>query len=92
MNDYILLKQVQLEEKHRPTGNTTHYLGNERMQAPKQLRIMRYSDGAEYYLLYLDDNGTELTDTCHESLEAALEQADWEFNVKANEWSDIESE
>lgn len=86
--NYTVLKEVRLNAKHQPTGNTIHYLGDERMQTPKQLRIMKYSDGVEYYLLYLDENGNELTDTCHETLQAALEQANWEFDIKPSEWTD----
>jgi hypothetical protein len=39
-----------------------------------------------FYLLYLDANGDEITDTYHESLEKALSQAKWEFNVEVDEW------
>jgi hypothetical protein len=39
-----------------------------------------------YLLLYLDEDGEELTDTYHESLEKALDQANWEFNIEPDEW------
>lgn len=39
-----------------------------------------------YYLLYLDESGEEITDTYHDSLEKALDQAKWEFNVEPDEW------
>jgi hypothetical protein len=39
-----------------------------------------------YYLLYLDDQGEEMTDTYHETLDAALAQANAEFGVTKGEW------
>ena len=40
--------------------------------------------------LYLDAKGDELTDTYHDSLEEALAQANWEFNVDPDEWQTAE--
>jgi hypothetical protein len=51
------------------------------------LRIVQYDGGAGYYLMYVDNEGRELTDTWHESLDAAMAQATWEFRVEPEDWS-----
>ena len=81
--DYILLRTVDLGAHHSPTGRA-------RLPNPTQasnLLIAKYPDDHGHYLLYLDENGVELTDTVHDSLTDALAQAEWEFDVKAEEWS-----
>ncbi|HEV2737135.1 MAG TPA: hypothetical protein VGU66_01020 [Candidatus Elarobacter sp.] len=39
-----------------------------------------------YYLLYLDDAGKEMTDTYHDDLDGAFEQAMAEFGLAKEEW------
>jgi hypothetical protein len=56
------------------------------MPPPSELRIVSYPDDNGYYLFYCDGNGVEMTDTYHESIERALSQAEWEFEVKPDEW------
>jgi hypothetical protein len=34
----------------------------------------------------LDSSGNEITDTYHDSLEDALAQANWEFDIEFDEW------
>jgi hypothetical protein len=50
------------------------------------LRISQYVGDPGFYLLYLDAEGNELTDTYHETLEKAMSQAEWEFDVRPDEW------
>ena len=42
--------------------------------------------GDGYYLFYCDADGIEQTDTWHESLEGAQDQALFEFGVEPEEW------
>jgi hypothetical protein len=86
MSQPILLRRVQLGPLHQPTGKTRHFYGSETLPPPSELRIVKYSDDPGFYLFYCDSNGREFTDTYHETLEAAMLQADWEFAVKRNEW------
>jgi len=60
------------------------------MPIPSELRIVKFQNDPGFYLLYLDDGGNELTDTYHENLERALEQGNWEFNVKPDEWEVVD--
>lgn len=39
-----------------------------------------------YYLLYLDCDGKEMTDTWHESVERAMDQATYEFGLIPEDW------
>lgn len=99
LSDYLPYRQIILKTHHSATGKTKHYQGSlspqglERgaeLQTPYQLTIAQIPPDKGYYLLYLDEEGNEITDTYHESLEAALEQAKWEFNVEPHEWENLE--
>ena len=81
-----VLKQIQLNQNHAPTGKTVHLQENVKISPPSGLQIVSYENDGGYYLLYLDSNGRELADTWHETLEAAQGQAEFEFNVKPQEW------
>ena len=81
--------------RHKSTGNTRHMYGsplNPEQQvpvpAPAALAVVRYDDEGGFYLLYLDPQGRELTDTWHETLEAAKDQAEFEFGVRPSKWPD----
>jgi hypothetical protein len=88
MTDYTLLQKVQLKPSlHQPTGKTKHFHGNQECPLPHELRIIQYHGNKGFYLFYCDLHGIEFTDTYHEILEDALDQAEWEFNVKPNEWN-----
>jgi hypothetical protein len=53
---------------------------------PTMLRIVQYEDSWGFYLFYCDSDGVEFTDTLHETVAAAKDQAEFEFNVRADEW------
>lgn len=80
------LRHVRLGPQHRPTGKTRHYLGTSELPPPAELRIVQYTEDPGYYLLYFDNQGAELTDTYHDSLAEAMQQAEWEFGVRPEEW------
>jgi hypothetical protein len=81
-----LLFQVTLDPvRHHDTGRTKHFLGSHHMPRPFSLRIAALGSG--FYLLYLDEHGKELTDTHHETVDDAFEQAEFEFGVTAEEWN-----
>jgi hypothetical protein len=86
MAGYIVLRQARLSPEHQPTGKTRHYSGAQELPIPAALQIVKYPDDPGYYLLYLGQDGGELTDTYHDTLERALSQAEWEFRLKPDEW------
>jgi len=80
----VVLSRIVLTPAHKPTGKTLH-VG---MPQPSELRIVRYDGQQGVSLLYCDESGQEFTDTWHQALEDAFNQADFEFTVKRHEWSD----
>ena len=86
MNDTIIIATIHLTSDHTPTGKTKHYRGEAELPVPSELRIVQYADDTGYYLLYYDSEGNEITDTYHEDIKAAVEQAKWEYSVKPEEW------
>lgn len=88
MDSFVTLRYLTLQPHHRPTGNTKHYYGFERVPVPTpaSLAIAKYEGDEGFYLLHLDSSGDELTDTFHLSVDEALAQAEWEFGAKSEEW------
>lgn len=96
VSDYLIHRRIALKPHHQPTGKTVHRSGTishkgelikgPELPAPHALMIAQLSPDPGYLLLYLDETGEEITDTYHDSLEEALDQAKWEFNVKPDEW------
>ena len=86
------IARVILQPQHQPTGNTHHYFGlpddPKRVEAPTpaMLRIVQYEDAWGFYLFYCDADGVEFADTLHETLAAAKDQAEFEFNVRPDDW------
>lgn len=58
------------------------------MGAASALAVARYDDPSSgFYLFSLDEHGTVVTDTCHDSVEAALDQAALEYVGLT--WTDV---
>jgi hypothetical protein len=87
MTEPILLRRIVLSATHRPTGQVRHFRWGELLPPPYELRIVKYEDAPGYYLFYCNENGTEMSDTYHDSIQQAMEQAKSEFNVLPNEWA-----
>jgi hypothetical protein len=89
--EYKISYQIELGESHPPTFKTRHYHGNKVERPASFLQIAGYPDEEGYYLLYLDELKKEITDTFHETIEAAMQQAEWEYGVRPTEWEFINS-
>lgn len=89
MTDPRLLKRVKLTSAHQRTGKTQHFHANRPIPEPVELRIVQYSSDPGFYLFYCDESGSEMTDTYHDSIQEAMAQANWEFQVKERDWKDI---
>jgi hypothetical protein len=89
MSEPRILRRVILGHGHAATGRTRHFRGAEELPSPRELRIVQYDGDPGYYLLYCDENGNEMTDTYHDTLDEAMSQATWEFNVSPEEWQKL---
>jgi hypothetical protein len=87
-----ILKEIQLDpERHAPRGNTLHYMGSDLYEGGfSGLRIAQYENDDAYFLLYLTPDGNELTESWHQTLNDALNQAEDEFFVQRHEWLDAD--
>jgi len=56
-----------------------------------ELEIAAYPGEEACYLFHLCADG-QAADTWHETIQEALDQAEWEFGVKSEEWARSESE
>lgn len=92
MTEPITLAVVELGPQHQATGLTRHYYGHADgsrtpVPPPTSLRLVQHpGDEPWVYLFYCDDTGEEMTDTLHESLAEAMEQAAAEYGVQPKEW------
>jgi len=55
-----------------------------------RLEIAQYPSDNGFYLLHICASG-EVADTCHESMEEAMHQAEFEFGVQESEWESAAS-
>jgi hypothetical protein len=86
MNRKIVTQIIPKTTPLNSNNMVSHYVKGELIEEIYGLQIVCYADDAGYYLLYLDKNGKEITDTYHETIESAIEQADLEFNLTDNLW------
>jgi len=86
------IARVVLQRHHASPGNARHHFGlpddpnGVEAPSPALLRIVQYEDSWGYYLFSCDADAAEFTDTLHETIDAAKEQAEFEFNVRPDEW------
>jgi hypothetical protein len=83
------LMSVALGPGHLRPGRTRHTIGDAkgRRDFPPfvKLEIAQYPGHLECYLFHICEDGMT-ADTWHKTVEEALDQAEWEFNVRRNEW------
>jgi hypothetical protein len=63
-----------------PTGRTRHVVGDAEVNGFAGLAIAQYQGDEAVYLFYCDADWAVVTDTLHESVEAAIRQAEFEFD------------
>jgi hypothetical protein len=76
---------------YQDTGNTVSYVNGERMPMPHSLTIAQLGPEFEgYYLFYHDDKGDVITDTYHDSVDAAFRQAAFEYDIPREAWTAVD--
>jgi hypothetical protein len=80
------------------TGATRHHRAHiekgevrkdEELAPPVSVEIQPSDDA--FFLLYLDEYGTCLTDTWHQTLEEAKAQARHELGIRESDWEDSDT-
>jgi hypothetical protein len=91
MSKMTAIKKVVLAEHHLRPGRTKHTLcdtqGSREFPPFVSLVIAQYPGDSGYYLLHLCEDGHG-TDTWHETIDDAFHQAEYEFEVKPEEWDE----
>ena len=63
------------------TGNTRHMVGGDLANGRiARLAVAEYDDQPGVYLFYCDEEWTVITDTLHDDLASAVDQAHFEFD------------
>lgn len=79
--------RVRLRPEHQPTGNTRHTVNGIAVEPPFELRILQFVGDSGFYLMHFNESEEELTDTYHETCQQAIEQAEFEFGIKKEDWA-----
>jgi hypothetical protein len=82
--DTAILHRVILDSRHLAQSRTLHFEGGERVERAARIDLVRM--GRCFYLLHYDKEGNELTDTCHDTVDEAMKQAEYEFDIKKQDW------
>lgn len=64
-----------------PTLATRHVVSGRERSGFAGLAIARYDGADGLYLFYCDEEWNAVTDTCHDTMEQALSQAQFEFGT-----------
>jgi hypothetical protein len=88
-SEYIRLARAKVDPE-RVTGKTRHYRDGGLQPPPHGLEIVQIpQDRNGYYLLYLDESGSEMNDTRHDTIDEAIDQASFEFGLLGAEWEHL---
>lgn len=83
----IVIYQAKLIDKHkRDAGSKRIIHGVECSQRPDIIKIIRYDDDTEVYLIEFDSSGNEIIDTFHTTIEGAKRQADFDWGISESDW------
>jgi len=76
-----------IDSRHRPTGNCRQIVAGERQGPAAGLAVCRYDGEEGYYLFGCDQEWHSVMDTWHETLEQALQQAEFEYEGVSATWN-----
>jgi hypothetical protein len=82
---------VTLGAHHLQPGRTLHRItdsSGREFPPLARLEIAQHPRGKECYLFHVCENGM-LADTWHRTIGEAMDQAEWEFGVRKDEWRDV---
>jgi len=76
-----------IDERHRPTSSCQQVVDGELQGPAAGLAICRHDDEEACYLFGCDEEWNAVTDTWHETLEKALQQAEFEYEGVSETWN-----
>jgi hypothetical protein len=93
ISDAKVLWFTPIDHRHEHTGSTVHSINGARIGLPAGLAICQYEhhEGG-FYLFNCDENWETETDTWHESIEHAKEQAEFEFKGAKETWIQLQEQ
>lgn len=71
-----------------PTGNTKHFAHGKLLGTAYALAICAHKPNSGYYLFYCDDAWEVFSDTWHETIDDAKDQAEFEYAGITDNWID----
>ena len=86
----LVIRWSLIDKRHQATGNCKHFVAGFLQNPAAGLAICRYQDG-EFYLFGCDDCWNCITDTCHATLEEAMNQAEFEYEGITITWNSVEN-
>lgn len=75
-----------IDERHQWTGNTQHIVNGKLADNICGLAICQYELEEGYYLFGCDENWQSVTDTFHDTIEDAKDQAAFEYENIHHSW------
>jgi hypothetical protein len=92
MPELVTTKRVVLGSHHLRPGRTKHTIqdanGIREFTPFVSLEIASYPHTESCYLFHISQNG-EVADTWHQTVEEAIDQAEYEFGVQREEWINV---
>jgi hypothetical protein len=82
-----VVRWSHIDARHRVTGTCRHIVAGRLIGPPFGVAICQHRDEPSFYLFYCDAQWSPITDTCHETLEQACEQAEYEFAGISATWT-----
>ena len=77
-----------IDHRHRPTDKCRQIVASVLQGPIAGLAICQYPGESSYYLLGCDTEWQQVTDTWHETLEQAKEQAEFEYDGVTSTWKE----
>ena len=74
-----------IDQRHKATGVCNHEISGGQMKKAKCAAICQYENGHGFYL-FICYESEQMSDTYHENLEEAKEQAEFEYEGISNTW------
>jgi hypothetical protein len=87
-----VLLYTTIDARHHPTGATQHIVDGIVVGPAAALAICRYEDEPGVYLFGCTSDWQVVTDTWHETVEDARDQAEFEYTGVSDTWSSAPSQ